>query len=283
MTATTWEDAMVLGGFLGATQFEAFVEDSRPKLDAAGVEILWNEYRAAKSFVKTLPPEDLANVGEMPLAKQFTFREEQIKNSPEFTESYGERPVRFASVKPNHLAVFQFQVRVGGRTLSKDPSLVLDECLPRTFTLDVDLEIIGNPSTGTFQIAAGTETGNVHLVKVRVDHERRLVELPFVPNRNWVQIAHFNKRYWIYNGYHRIYNLMALKVERIPCIIFEAQGPTEVVGNVLDIQSFEALKTMPRPPIMKDYFSKAAIKVPRRRRKSRLLATVQVGMERVPF
>ncbi len=274
---------MVLGGFLPAPQFEAYIEDARPKLDASAVESLWSEHQAAKSFVKRLPAEDVANVGEAPLSKQFAFRASEIQTSPEFVEVYGERPVRFATVKPDRLGVFQFQIRVGGRTLSKEPSLVLDECLPRTFDLDVDLEIIGNPSTGTFQVAAGTDTGNVHLVKVHVDHERHLVELPFVPNRNWVQIAHLEKRYWIHNGYHRIYNLMALGVDRIPCIIFEAQAPVEVVGNVLDPQSFEVLKTMPRPPIMKDYFSKAAIKVPRRRRKNRLLATVQLGLERVPF
>src|SRR6266568_2211160 len=255
MTSTTWEDAMVLGGFLPAPQFEAYIEDARPKLDASAVESLWSEHQAAKSFVKRLPAEDVVNVGEALLSKQFAFCASEIQTSPEFVEVYGERPVRFATVKPDRLGVFQFQIRVGGRTLSKEPSLVLDECLPRTFDLDVDLEIIGNPSTGTFQVAAGTDTGNVHLVK----------------------------RYWIHNGYHRIYNLMALGVDRIPCIIFEAQAPVEVVGNVLDPQSFEVLKTMPRPPIMKDYFSKAAIKVPRRRRKNRLLATVQLGLERVPF
>ncbi len=52
--------------------------------------------------------------------------------------------------------------------------------------------------------------------------------------------------------------LMALGVEKIPSIISEAEAPTEVVGNVLDLQSFGKLCSMPRPTLLKDFLSKAA-------------------------
>lgn len=282
MCAATWEEAAVLGGFLPRSSFEPFVEEARKKLTAPQLADIWKSHREAVSFVRGLTVEDLANVGESPLAKQFSFREEEIRNQEEFREIYEGRTVRFATVRPTRLAVFQFQVRIGGRPLSAEPSLVLDECLPKTFNVEVDLELLGNPSTHSFQVTATTDTGNVFLGKPRLDHEKQLFELPFLPNRNWVQVAHFAKRYWIHNGYHRIYNLIALGVDRIPCIVYEAEVPVEVVGNVIDLQSFEKLRQMKRPPLMMDFFSKTAIKLPRRRHRRMLVVTLQVGSEQVP-
>lgn len=280
---SSWEDAVWLAGFLGRVQLEPVVEAAKPKLTEKEVEEFWRAHAEARSYVQKLPAEKLSDVGEVALPKQFAFREEEIRASEEFRLVYGERQARFATVKPDRLAAFQFQVREGGRELTKDPSLVLDECLPREFHLEADIEILGNQGTGAFQVGVTTDFGGAFLGPVRIDSRRHAVELPFIPNRNWLQVAHFQGRYWVHNGYHRVYNLMAVGVDRIPCIIFEAEAPIEVVDNTLDLQSFGKLCAMPRPPLLKDFRSKAALKLPRRRHRQMLVANIQLGNEQVPI
>jgi hypothetical protein len=284
MASGTWEDVVWLAGFLGRAQLEPMVEAARPKLGDKEIEGFWRDHGEARAYVQKLAPEKLSDAGEAPLSKQFAFREQDIRATEEFRQTYGERQVRFVTVKPDRLAAFQFQVRAGGRELSKDPSLVLDECLPTRFKLDADIEILGNQGTGAFQIAvSGDFMGNALLGPVRIDRARNTVELPFIPNRNWVQVAHFQGRYWLHNGYHRVYNLMGLGVDKIPCIVFEAEAPTEVVGPVYDLQGFAKLCMMPRPPLLKDFLSKASLKLPRRRHRHMLVANVQLGNEQVPI
>ena len=283
MASGTWEDVVWLAGFLGRAQLEPIVEAAKPKLTDKDIDAFWRGHAEARSYVQKLPAEKLSDVGEIPLSKQFAFREQDIRATEEFRQVYGERAVRFVTVRPDRLAAFQFQVRAGGRELSKDPSLVLDECLPKDFHLEADIEILGNPGTGAFQIGVTTDFLGPVLGPVRIDRSRNAVELPFIPNRNWVQVAHFQNRYWVHNGYHRIYNLMALGVDKIPCIVFEAEAPVEAVGNVLDPQSFGKLCSMPRPPLLKDYLSKASLKLPRRRHRQMLVANVQLGNEQVPI
>src|SRR2546428_6110052 len=279
----TWEDVVWLAGFLGRAQLEPIVEAAKPKLTDKDIDAFWRAHAEARSYVQKLPAEKLSDVSEAPLSKQFAFREPDIRTTNEFRQVYGERAVRFVTVKPDRLAAFQFQVRAGGRELSRDPSLVLDECLPKDFRLDADIEILGNPGTGAFQIGVTTDFLGPVLGSVRIDRPRNAVELPFIPNRNSLQVTHFQNRYWVHNGYHRIYNLMALGVDRIPCIIFEADAPIEVVGNVLDLQSFGKLCSMPRPPLLEDFLSKAALKLPRRRHRHILVANIQLGNEQVPI
>ena len=209
MASGTWEDVVWLAGFLGRAQLEPIVEAAKPKLNDKDIDAFWHGHAESKALVQKLPVEKLSEVGEAPLSKQFAFREQEVRATDEFRQVYGDRQVRFVTVKPDRLAAFQFQVRAGGRELSKDPSLVLDECLPKEFRLDADIEILGNPGTGAFQIGVTTDFLGPVLGSIRIDRERNAVELPFIPNRNWLQVAHLQNRYWVHNGYHRIFNLMA--------------------------------------------------------------------------
>ena len=186
MASGTWEDVVWLAGFLGRAQLEPIVEAAKPKLSDSDVDAFWRSHAEAKAYVQKLPAEKLSDVGEAPLSKQFAFREQDIRATEEFRQVYGDRTFRFGTVRPDRLAAFQFQVRAGGRVLSKDPSLVLDECLPKDFVLEADIEILGNQGTGAFQIGVTTDFLGPVLGTVRIDRSRNTVELPFIPNRNWV-------------------------------------------------------------------------------------------------
>src|SRR5205809_835295 len=181
MPSGTWEDVVWLAGFLGRAQLEPIVEAAKPKLTEKAVEEFWRAHSEARSYVQRLPAEKLSDVGEAALPKQFAFREQEIRVTDEFRLVYGDRNARFVTLKPGNLAAFQFQVREGGRELSKDPSLVLDECLPKEFHLDADIEILGNPGTGAFQIGVTTDFLGPVLGNIRIDRARNAVELPFIP------------------------------------------------------------------------------------------------------
>src|SRR5439155_21455008 len=115
MPSGTWEDVVWLAGFLGRAQLEPIVEAAKPKLGDKEIDAFWRAHGEAKAYVQTLQVEKLSDVGEAPLPKPFAFREQEVRATDEFRLVYGDRLARFATVKPDKLAAFQFQVREGGR------------------------------------------------------------------------------------------------------------------------------------------------------------------------
>src|SRR2546426_6649244 len=104
MPSGTWEDIVWLAGFLGRAQLEPIVEAAKPKLGDKEIDAFWREHGEARSYVQKLPAEKLSDLGEAPLSKHFAFREQDIRTTDEFRQVYGDRQVRFVTVKPDRLA-----------------------------------------------------------------------------------------------------------------------------------------------------------------------------------
>ncbi len=274
MVTRTWDRSRFLVGFMSRQQVEPLIEQASQDLSQSDVETLWIKYRAARQYVAKLQPESPASIRPEDLPRQFKFREEEVRKTPEFEETYGERSFRFSMVDASQLNVFQLQARAGGRQLSKDPVSILDECLPKAFGLDADYQITRD-AAGTVQVTAAYEGASIHVGKIRVDHVRNALEIPFIPNRNWLQVASYEKRYWLHNGHHRVVNYLFAGITRLPCIIFETSYPEEVVGGAIDLRAFERLRKMPRPPLIKDFNSAATMEMPVRRHRTAIVLTIQ--------
>jgi hypothetical protein len=66
---------------------EPAIEEARPKVGQAGIDELRRAHADARASVQSLSPEDISNIDESALPKQYAFREAEIRRSEEFSKS----------------------------------------------------------------------------------------------------------------------------------------------------------------------------------------------------
>ena len=72
----------------------------------------------------------------------------------------------------------------------------------------------------------------------------------------YVQIAEYNQRWFIRDGYHRCYGLLRRGVEHIPCVFIRATSFEQLTGGQGGFFSYETLFGA-RPPFLKDFLNDA--------------------------
>lgn len=106
---------------------------------------------------------------------------------------------------------------------------LLERCLP----LDTEPMRIESKGQGN-EIVVTANSINVALLKAQVgnsDAERLTrMNLEWGPTSNLIQVAHFEGRYYLKNGYHRAFQLGRLGIRQMPCIVVEANKWEDVVG-----------------------------------------------------
>jgi len=70
----------------------------------------------------------------------------------------------------------------------------------------------------------------------------------------FVQIAEYNGRWFVRDGYHRCYGLLRRGIQRVPCVFIRAASFEQLVGDPTAFLSYETLFG-PRPPFLKDFLN----------------------------
>ncbi len=281
LSSRTFDRARLLAGFMERPAMEAFIEQARPAIDEHGISALWEKWDEARAFARALSIEPLDSVGFQKLAPAFAFREDEIRQTSEFQEVFADRAVLFGTVNPRRVVAFQTAIKIG-RTVPTDPLDVLDECLPRRFAFDPDYDVSQQVGGQPVQVCVTSDVPNVHPGKVEVDRIGHAIRIPLIPNRNWLQIAHLEHRYWLRNGYHRVLAFLEADVTKIPAIVYEARDWDDVLNPNLGEPIYQALRSARRPPLVGDFLTAAAIEVPIRRRRAGLLVTIAFGEIQLP-
>ena len=82
-------------------------------------------------------------------------------------------------------------------------------------------------------------------------------------NPNFVYVAHFEDRYILKNGYHRVYQLLKAGETHVPAVVIEAESYDET-GAEQDGFFDRELVMSERPPLLTDYETPAAVTISRR-------------------
>lgn len=95
---------------------------------------------------------------------------------------------------------------------------------------------------------------------------------------NLVQVKEFNGRFYLLNGYHRVFDLLASGKVEIPALVSKALAPQEVD---LGPTSFNIGYTMglARPPLVPDFLGPAALETQVRLRRY----GVTINLDMKPF
>lgn len=178
--------------------------------------------RAGHPNIQAIPPENLPYL-------------EQVKTNPRFGETIGDGSINysFQLVEVDPLLAFQFYISLDHvPQISAEPTLeeMLHLCLP-TDVKDASLNA-NSPSRDVVVLSSRD-------LNIRLYRKPRLVPDPqqkllgflglFVGiGSPLVQVAKFEGRYYLKNGYHRVYALRKAGAVYIPCILLDAKSEADI-------------------------------------------------------
>lgn len=113
-------------------------------------------------------------------------------------------------------------------------------------------------------------------LRLEFDATSGTVKLGPPKHLNLIQVAHCQGRYFLFNGYHRVVDALAAGIAELPALVVEVLNPLELQlpGNGL----FNALFILgsPRPPLLSDFSTPAAMDVRVRERRYGVLIDLTV-------
>jgi hypothetical protein len=218
----------VLLSFMSENEAAAFVSTQSPQAFEE-LRSLWETARAAYS---ALPTTELQPPALRELPSEVFPELAVIEAAPVFQENFGGREYQFKLVEIDRLVAFQqfvdsqFSVEAANGALGNGTMLEkVRFCLPRDFS--TPLSIV--PEQNGLNILSLSRNINVRGIEVQQQPDQPLKVAFVVSARaNWVQVAEFEGRYFLKNGYHRTWVLRHLGDEYVPAIVTKATSVEEV-------------------------------------------------------
>ena len=159
-----------------------------------------------------------------------------------------------------------------------DLEALLKYCLPnRLDASDQSVSVAFNPSQNTYSIVS--ENLGLRVIggtQAEDELKRKFVGFAFGFGLPQMLVAQYKDLLILKNGYHRAYSLLKKGHKMIPCIVMKTDD-FALTGASRPGSFTHELILSDKSPIMSDYLTRVAVKVPRRR--IRLVLTVHAGAE----
>ncbi len=233
------------------------------------------------------PGEDLTRVEGIFKAKK-TAVDERKKHTPETSildthglhldiEGLAQNPLLKTAFAPHTWSVkvvdlrriiaFQKAVNVDGleervRPVIDDPSMLAEFCLPGEQPVppqgligDVDQKGYTISSLNPNLRIAGTQVQQVLVAPEEGMQPMSMLAVTFLVSMgtSYLQVAHYNGRDFLRDGYHRAAALLHAGINEVPCVYIEAKNFEEVGANPATMLSYEVLFG-DRPPLLGDFW-----------------------------
>ncbi len=260
---TAYSPYRVLAGFMDEPHLQQLAASAIAVMTEEEKRLLRDAHARAQGAASLLQQEDFSRVVIGPVGAKHDGYLDKVKATESFRHAYGQRPYQFAVVDGRLLCAFQPHVRLAYEIPPPDdPDEVLAYCIPEKFPYTVTYVVTQGP--GGIRVQASSLSPNFAFEGANVAQDGVLLHVG--PNKNWVQVAHVEDRYYLKNGYHRVFSLLQRKVNEIPCVLFEAKDWADVGMGPHAPIFFNGtyLAGLHRPPLLKDFFGDPAIEVPLR-------------------
>jgi hypothetical protein len=128
----------------------------------------------------------------------------------------------------------------------------------------VPAEISVTPPMGPIHIVTSSPMLQGLAMELDAKHGRVILSPP--PHVNLVQVAEFQGRHYLRNGYHRVYDAVSAGVKELPALVVPVINPAELeLGGTAFGAGYVAGR--PRPPLVADLCMPAAIDIDMRERR----------------
>lgn len=267
----TFTDALVLSGFMDENHFAAFANEhlatlSEPEREAAKAAAA--RTRAAVPDLQVVPLDDVV---ARPAADAYL---EALMAKPAFAQVFGGRPYRFAWINPAHVVAIQVFVTPRQDPVPTGAAELLRFMLPDRWEVPAEISFI--PPLGPIQIV--TSSPQLGGLQARLEADGARIVIEPAPHINLVQVMHFSGRYYLRNGYHRVFDAIRTGIAEIPAIVVDALQPADLELN-LGNAAFNVGYTigLARPPLVADFATPAAHVTRIRVRRYGVSVTLQVS------
>ena len=249
--------------------------DGEPMDGEAAHERLWED---AKDGIEGSNSFESAGVelGDLPDEEGVAEHVEAFVDDPHFRASRGDHPEESWDIKLvpiEHLVTFQPAVTetaylTGLPATTESITELLQFALPVDAAPLVEDQRIRDTFFSGWQFV--TRSPNVRVSgpyhsRSSSDDDTVLATVSFElkSNPNFVYVAHFEDRYILKNGNHRVYQLLRAGATHVPAVVIEAETYDETGANQSGFFDRE-LVMGDRPPLLTDYGTSIAVTIDRR-------------------
>jgi hypothetical protein len=253
------------------THFRTFSGEYLASLSLAEQQELLNRVARSRNVASEFPEVNLTDVEIEPLADPYL---DAILTDPMFRAAFGNRPYRFALIQPEKIVALQVHVKPRADPVPKDRQALLEFVFPRKW--DVPAELSFFPPLGPIYVVSSSPL--MQGMNVELDAVKGTVTLSPPKHVNLLQVSHFAGRYYLRNGYHRLFDIISSGLHEAPALVVEALQPQDVALPP-GVAAFDFGYTMglKRPPLVADFSTDAAITTKMRERRYGVSVTLQLS------
>ena len=261
-----------LAGFMDDAHFQAFAQEYLATLSEEAKADLLAEADRARTIATALPPHPDFSVESRPVDPEVS---EQFTKDETFRAVFGGQAYHFAWVRLENLVALQVFVNAQEEDVPSTESALTEFSLPGEWSVPAEITFI--PPLGPIYIVSSSP----HLVGLRVRTEVEAGQIIIEPptHINVVQVMHFNGRYYLRNGYHRVVGALRAGVTELPALIVEGNQPAEVELANMGPSGFGVLPSMmlPRPALVADFNGTATVEIRMRERRYGASVSLQIS------
>ncbi len=265
----TFVDARVLTGFMDDAHVNQTFGDYLSSLDPLTKSQLDARIAASRTFVKSLPVVPLDGAVRKPLTASYI---DQITKDPAFQQAFSQRLFRFAYIRPDRLIALQVHVKPRADKVPSNPDELMAFTLPTKSDVPAELSFV--PPSGPIHIFSSNPA--MQGVQFELDAAAGSVRLSPPKHFNLVNVIEFAGRFFLRNGYHRVFDCINAGLQEIPAIVVTAIQPGDILigGQTFNLGVALAL---PRPPMVTDFATGAAVDAKLRERRYGISIALQLN------
>jgi hypothetical protein len=211
----TFVPVRVLAGFTDPGHFQILAGEFLQELGSGEQAQLLAAAEKAREAVKGFSTVPLGDAVVRPLVGPAI---DALLGDPLFRETFQARPFSFQVVRADRLIALQAHVKPRIDPAPRDEAGLISFCLPHRW--DVPAELSFTPPDGPIQITSSSPM--LQGVRIDLDRSNGRVTLGPAKHINLVQVKEFNGRYYLNNGYHRVFDLLGAGRTEIPALVSKA-------------------------------------------------------------
>lgn len=265
----TFVPARILAGFTDVGHFGLLADEYLATLPAHEKDQVLAEAQTARAFVAKLPPFSLNPVIIRDIVHPHV---DAIRSDQLFMQLFGRVPHRFCFINPAGLIALQAWIEPRSDSVPSDEGALLEFALPRTWDIPAEVSFI--PPNGPIQILSSNP--GLQGLAMEMDQVTSRVMLSAPKHLNLVQVVQFNGRFFLRNGYHRVADALAAGAKEIPAIVVDAFNPDSVVLPGVATFNLGYVLNLPRPPLVQDFHTNAALTTKVRERRYGVIVNLDV-------
>ena len=273
----SYKEVSVLAGFMDDAFFRAFAQDHLLSVDRGEVQELLDAAEDARRFVAGLEETDLSHVETRPVDGRTAAR---IENDETFRSAYSGVPHRLSWIDPSKLVALQVSRQVGNECVPTDYQGIIDYALPTDWTLPAEISYV--PPFGPIYLISNSP----QLSGIQLSIDRMTGQILLGPNLqiNLIQVVHFQGRWYLRNGYHRVVAAIEAGLSEIPALVVDAQTAAEVELTNLGLAGLSLSTSigMRRPALVTDFASDASVVILMREKRYGACVSLQVTPINIP-